>query len=198
MKYKLIAVVCIILGVGFSSAVLAQRTSAKTYINLINEQKAQLDSMENVLIAKDSAIKATSVMLDKEKLMVAGLRDEIMRLDAEKNDLSEQLDGFHSDNLHLNQSNRILIVFNFLVGVLLMITLVFFLRRLSRRRSADENADEEDTSIPETAAPENRKPASVHLSFEDKLMQLERLGSLREKGMLTDEEFNSQKRNLLG
>jgi hypothetical protein len=43
-----------------------------------------------------------------------------------------------------------------------------------------------------------RKAGTQPPLFEDKIAMLERLGKLREKGMLSDEEFMSEKNRLFG
>jgi hypothetical protein len=41
-------------------------------------------------------------------------------------------------------------------------------------------------------------PAQAPAAQDDMITQLERLGALKAQGLLTDEEFNAQKANLLG
>ncbi len=49
-----------------------------------------------------------------------------------------------------------------------------------------------------TPAAASAPPAAAPPAAEDPIAQLERLGELRDKGVLTDEEFDAQKAKLLG
>jgi uncharacterized membrane protein len=74
--------------------------------------------------------------------------------------------------------------------------------RLPERRGESERAEEAaDAEPPSREAPTTEAPAEPPtrvLDDEDaRLARLERLGSLREKGVLTDEEFAAEKRRLL-
>jgi len=64
------------------------------------------------------------------------------------------------------------------------------LRMPERRPRGDANADEPGTEAPTAAMPVSDDDA--------RLERLERLGSLRDKGILTDEEFAAEKARLLG
>ena len=46
--------------------------------------------------------------------------------------------------------------------------------------------------------PQQAAPAPAPASHEDTLSQLERLGALKDQGILTDEEFQAQKAKILG
>lgn len=178
--------------------VSAQRNNAKTYRELIDEQAIIIDSLNVAVSMLEDEKSSMQEASDKLIARINELEMEVEQLRSDKGELSQQLDGFYSDNLHLNQSNRILIAFNFLVGILLLVSLIFFLRRLGRNKQAGAGSSSEEAQIPQnTVNPVRQGAANVHVSFEDKLQQLERLGSLKEKGVLTDEEFNIQKRTIL-
>lgn len=178
--------------------VSAQRNNAKTYRELIDEQAIIIDSLNVAVSRLEDEKSSMQEASDKLIARINELEMEVEQLRSDKGELSQQLDGFYSDNLHLNQSNRILIAFNFLVGILLLVSLIFFLRRLGRNKQAGAGSSSEEAQIPQnTVNPVRQGAANVHVSFEDKLQQLERLGSLKEKGVLTDEEFNIQKRTIL-
>jgi len=48
------------------------------------------------------------------------------------------------------------------------------------------------------AQPQQAAPAPASPSQEDTISQLERLGALKDQGVLTDEEFQAQKAKILG
>ena len=152
-----------------------------------------IDSLQSLVDSQRVVISNYNSMLTDEQNTSADLRDRLIKLDEYRKKLESSISSFKGENLQLNQSNRILIIFNSLVAVLLLVTLVFFLRRLGRKKHAAGNTDftSPNTSINKSAV----APAS---SVEDKLNQLERLGSLREKGLLSEDEFNAEKFRILG
>jgi chromosome segregation ATPase len=190
---KLPLIFCTLLFIALANTpVQAQRSATKKYRDFIKYQKTQIDSLNYVIAEYDSSLTESELTIINKDLSIKELDNDIEQLEGEKKNLKEELDGFYSDNLHLNQSNRILIAFNILVGVLLLVTLVFFLRRMGKNKiSPPDTKPETDIKAPGKVA------SNVHMSFEDKLTQLEKLGMLKEKGVLTDEEFNIQKRSLL-
>jgi hypothetical protein len=157
----------------------------------LEKSRAQTDSLQLVndelryaYFRKDSLYKA-------EKFVTADLRDQILKLQEIKTKVEKNNESFVDENLKLNQSNRILIVFNALVAVLLIISLVFFLKKINRKKT--EMNDTDDVSI-------NSEPLAntKFASLEDRLIQLERLGKLREKGFLSEAEFITEKQKVLG
>lgn len=66
------------------------------------------------------------------------------------------------------------------------------------RHNANARAEEEEQSarLDELEAQQAAAPASGGIS-DDLVAQLERLGKLRDSGVLTDDEFNAQKTKLL-
>jgi len=193
MKLKPLSVLLTVVFLFPISISMGKSSKTITYRMLIEMQAIQLDSLQLLL---DEAFAINEQLDEKvvaQESRISDLTSQINKLDKEKNDLTTQADGFYSDNLHLNQSNRILIAFNFLVGVLLLITLIFFLRRIGKNKQIENIESSNNEFKPSVVKNFN----NVHTSFEDKLDQLEKLGKLKEKGVLTDDEFNVQKRSLL-
>lgn len=126
-----------------------------------------------------------------EKLTSAELRDQVIRIDDYRKKLEANISSFKGENLKLNQSNRILIVFNSLVAVLLLVTLFYFLRRMGKRKPSGSSATAQELAA-------GGSGPIVFTSFEDKLQHLERLGMLKEKGLLSEEEFLIEKQRVLG
>ena len=62
---------------------------------------------------------------------------------------------------------------------------------------ADAEAEAEETATEETAT-EETAAASASAGDEDYLDELERLADLHDKGIITDEEFEAKKKQLLG
>ena len=53
-------------------------------------------------------------------------------------------------------------------------------------------------SLPAPGQPAAAPPAAAAAPAEDAIAQIERLGKLKEQGLLTDEEFAAQKAKILG
>jgi len=66
-------------------------------------------------------------------------------------------------------------------------------RRQANRWSAQEDAQYEQQMAAQQAAAPPPAPAE-----DDAIAQIEKLGALKEKGLLTEEEFSAQKAKLLG
>jgi hypothetical protein len=163
----------------------------------IDRDKLAIDSLKQVILNMEHIAFRTDSLLNVEKSENNRLHEELMKLDDYRKKLEAKNSDFVDDNLRLNQSNRILIIFNSLVAVLLVVSLIFFLKRLSRKKPVQNSS----TAASPQAVSETRNSAPVtdrFASFEDRLIQLERLGKLREKGLLTDEEFTVQKNRILG
>jgi Short C-terminal domain len=71
--------------------------------------------------------------------------------------------------------------------------------RVSRRQAgrwARHDAEQQAYAQQQTYAPEDADPPADDM--EDKLAQLERLGNLKERGVLSEAEFAEQKQRILG
>ncbi|WP_284574952.1 SHOCT domain-containing protein [Streptomyces sp. 2P-4] len=75
--------------------------------------------------------------------------------------------------------------------------------RVSRRQAgrwaqqeAQQEAQQSAAAAPQ--APSQPPPAAAAPSMEDKIAQLKELGTLKDQGVLTEEEFAAQKARILG
>jgi putative oligomerization/nucleic acid binding protein len=170
----------------------------KTTSSALSKAQADIDSL-NIVISQVKASYENAVRINKGKdSLVDEMDAKILNMQNINNDLERKLSTYKGDNLKLDQSNRILIIFNAIVGVLLLTTLIWFLRNIGRKKAPDKT---KTVSVIETAAPSNRKtpaPTNDNEYFDTKLEQLEKLGVLRDKGILNEEEFNRQKQQILG
>jgi membrane protease subunit (stomatin/prohibitin family) len=64
------------------------------------------------------------------------------------------------------------------------------------RRQANRWSSQEEQQYAQQAPPPAAAPAAP--SEDDAIAQIEKLGELKEKGLLTEEEFSAQKAKLLG
>ncbi len=156
-----------------------------------NFDKLLIDSLEMELEGLNAKFVNVDSLYKAEKFTTAELRDQVIKLDDYRLKLEETINSFKGENLKLNQSNRILIVFNSMVAVLLVVSLVFFLKKIGRKNK-NEKSSQPDNEISYKAS------AGTMLSLEEKLQQLERLGKLKEKGLLSESEFVNEKQQILG
>jgi hypothetical protein len=155
------------------------------------EDKITIDSLQNVILSLAATNQKLDSLYEQERLNSASLQDKVLKLETYRQKLEGNVSSFKGENLKLNQSNRILIVFNSLVAILLLVTLVFFLRRMGQKKTVTSDS-QMVTVLDKVEGPVR------FVNFEDKLQQLERLAKLREKGLLSEEEFNSEKHMVLG
>ncbi len=180
---------CLILVNGVYAQAPDSRIPSRTALSRL-ALEAEIDSLQQVIIMYTGKLDSLDAMLESERTAAADLREQIIKLDDYRKKLEGNVDSFKGENLKLNQSNRILIVFNSLVAVLLIISLVFFLRKIGRKKATTE---------PVSNPINGKKTEQMKFtSFEDKLAQLERLGKLREKDLLSEEEFVVEKQRILG
>ena len=152
--------------------------------------KEIIDSLELINLQLSFQKNRYDSLYQAEKFTSAELRDQVIKLDDYRKNLESNATYIKNENLKLNQSNRILIVFNSFVAVLLLVTLIFFLRRMRKKPAGLLPTSPEGIIA-------GNKSQNISVSFEDKLQQLERLGQLREKGLLSEEEFLAQKQSIL-
>ncbi|HKR05228.1 MAG TPA: SHOCT domain-containing protein [Bacteroidia bacterium] len=171
----------------------------KTSLVSLTKAEAEIDSLNNVIVQiKEGYEKALKINQGKDSL-IDELDGKILKTQQVNNDLERKLAGYKGDNLKLDQSNRILIIFNAIVGVLLLTTLIWFLRNIGRKKSPGTSKPapfNESSSSSNLKTPTSSK--NDHQYFDLKLEQLEKLGALKEKGVLNEEEFNRQKQQILG
>ncbi|HOZ89538.1 MAG TPA: SHOCT domain-containing protein [Bacteroidia bacterium] len=166
----------------------------------------RLTNLNDALKAKDGAF---DQLLNKSDSLIVANKTMQARFDA-----------LMADNKALNEKNIVLIVFNSLVAVGLILSLFFLLRKpvakkmlLNTPESEKPLARVEHSRVLQqvpVAKPVEVKPEPVikvspegifsasHDALDFKLDQIEKLARLKEKGYLTDEEFNIQKRQILG
>ena len=178
----------------FISALLNEPVSAQrpSVAARFYEMAQEIDSLQNTVAGLNQKLYKKDSLYKAEKYTTAELRDRILKMEQEQKSLEASKTDVEGENLKLNQSNRILIIFNSVVAVLLVITLIFVIKRAGKK-----------LPLPATATPARPKvseslPVNKLATFEDKLAQLEKLGELKEKGILSDEEFQNEKQRILG
>ncbi len=145
------------------------------------------DRLMQMEIRMDSM--AGAFVSQKQKLNVAV--SEMEKLQKEKASLELKLKEAQGDNLQSSHTNSVLFIFNVGVGVFLLIALIWM---FMRKRTEEEEAEKET----ELSAAPKRMSGHDDTYFDHKLDRIQKLGGLRDKGLLTDDEFNLQKKQILG
>lgn len=149
-----------------------RRASLADSILVLQEQLLrQRDSFDKSLQQKDNELRELQSELTRRK-------EQIRNYESELSDL-------RGDNLQSSHTNSILFIFNIVVGILLVISLgwMYLRKRSEPALNPRGRWNSQDTGEP---------------SFDHRLDRIQKLGSLRDRGLLTEEEFNLQKRQILG
>jgi predicted nucleic acid-binding Zn-ribbon protein len=152
--------------------VTERRVSLSDSIIVLQEQLLrQRDSFDKTLQQKDDELGQLQSELSRRK-------EQIRNYESELSDL-------RGDNLQSSHTNSILFIFNIVVGILLVVSLGWM---YLRKRSEPGLNTHRRWNSQEAGEP----------SFDHRLDRIQKLGSLRDRGLLTEEEFNLQKRQILG
>jgi hypothetical protein len=115
------------------------------------------------------------------------------RLKKDVKQLEQNLDSALNEKLQSSHTNSVLFIFIFITGLIVLLALIWlFMRKpatVAHYQDTRTNLEDDDD--------DDEKSASLN-SVDHQLERIEKLGSLREKGLLTDDEFNLQKKQILG
>lgn len=142
-----------------------------------------ISTLDIIRIQQDSMRR----LLRQQTTKMEELTAENFKIKEENTNLKSELEDARGDNLQSSHTNSVLFIFNVAVGIFLLIALIWmFMRKKGDDRSESGGGN---TSPRKKVVEEN---------FENKLERIQKLGNLRDKGLLTDEEFNLQKKQILG
>ena len=135
-----------------------------------------------VRVSQNEANYRTTIQAEKVKF--DELSEQFRSLQEENRKLNVALEESKGDTLQSSHTSSVLFVFNIVVAVILLIALIWMFS--SRKKTERVVRGTVYTS-----------PISTE-SLDYRMDRIEKLGSLREKGLLTDEEFSLQKKQILG
>lgn len=171
---------------GKSNRAFAQEIDIRTPRTILLDSLKYLENQ--VINTRDSF----TVLMSTQQARLTGLEQDLDQVKEENRNLKAELAESRGDNLQSDHTNYILFVFNILVGAILLIALIWM---FFRRKPETVNANSNGQALPSNGSAAHHAPhADV---FDHRLDRIEKLGSLREKGLLTDDEFNLQKRQIL-
>ncbi len=180
----------------FSGMVSAQSANSKQIgavtkkpmVQIVDRRAMLIDSLSSfvdyILVQQDSLKQIMQSQKERMDSSISALEE----VSAENAKLKESLKDAQGDTLQSNHTNSILFIFNVGVGIFLLIALLWM---FMRKRSDDDKGNEDAPTQAKTKAGKDE-------IFDYKLDRIQKLGSLRDKGLLTDEEFNLQKGQILG
>ena len=144
----------------------------------------------------DSAI-AVNVKLLNELNQKNNLLNKAISIGDAQVVVTQKLKGDFENQIEKNkkaeQKNFILIITNCLTVILVLILGAFLI--LKNKRKENPAVSVKPPVVAKQIVPDNNQPPNDNSR---KLEQLERLAKMREQGILTDEEFNEKKRDVLG
>ena len=150
----------------------------------VNKNKI-IDSLTNVLLRVEQSKDSLNESLLACKTQMRKLDELNNSFEQENNNLKKHLNGALGDKLQSTHTSTVLFIFNAIVALILLVTLIWIFLRKKNEMSSGEYA---------------RNETSLGLSevFDNRFERIEKLGGLRDKGLLTEEEFNFQKKQILG
>ncbi len=152
-------------------------------------RSALTDSLTSLMLSLSAQQDSMRELLKVQKNIIKQNELERQQLVEENTNLKQELNGAKGDNLQSSHTKSILFIFNLIVGIFLLIALIWMFMR-KKNDSTSRNFSNTATST--------FSPSPNGEGYDHKLERIEKLGNLREKGLLTDDEFNLQKRQILG
>ncbi len=155
--------------------------------------KAQVAYMsrEELIDSISRQVISASIQQDSLRQVIRGQRasfDSLLevhrQVSDELKDLKSELSEANGDRLQSSHTKSVLFIFNVVVGVFLLIALMWMFSR--------KKQDSRSSAVASDDVWREEEP------LDHKLERIEKLGSLRDKGLLTEDEFNLQKKQILG
>jgi hypothetical protein len=134
------------------------------------------DSLVRVKFSADSSRRAMATVLNQRDV----LKEENRKLRDENRQLVFKLQDADSKARYLEQTNSMFVLYTGIAAVVFLFTLLFIVVRKLTNRSKVTKAPEPDRDV------------------DRRFERLNALGNLRERGLLTDQEVEEQKRILMG
>lgn len=175
---KRLLIVCI---VGLLSVLNSQTLTAQVaYMS----REELIDSISRQVIASSIQQDSLRQVIRSQRASFDSLSEAHRQVSDELKNLKSELNEANGDRLQSSHTKSVLFIFNVVVGVFLLIALMWM---FSRKK-------QESRSSSASAADDWREEEPL----DHKLERIEKLGSLRDKGLLTEDEFNLQKKQILG
>ncbi len=152
-------------------------------------RSALTDSLTSLLLAVTQQQDSLRELLKTQKASIKEAELVRVQLAVENTNLKQELNGAKGDKLQSSHTKSILFIFNLIVGIFLLIAVIWMFMRKKSEPASKIFANTATSTFSATPTTEG---------YDHKLERIEKLGNLREKGLLTEDEFNLQKRQILG
>ncbi len=146
------------------------------------------DSLQNVISVLNSRNDSLINITKEQEGELKSIGSQLKQLSEENNNISNELLSANDDKLKSSHTNSILYIFNVLLGIIMLIALVWF---MGRKKSLIGD------KVSGNGFATNGKKEAFAPTIDYQLDRIEKLGNLRDKGLLTDDEFNFQKKQIL-
>ncbi|MEO5570815.1 MAG: hypothetical protein ABIS37_07795 [Bacteroidia bacterium] len=162
-------------------------------VRRLQEDKFINDSLKIMIINFDSLFQNQLSQSKFKDSVIEKISHQTAILQTAFNDLRQRASDYETLNFQIKKNNFVLVIFNSFVCLLLFIMLVRYLFRSYKKKSSgitNHNRDLVRTFY-------NSSDVSPQDRINYNLQQLEKIGKLRELGVLTDDEFRFQKIRIL-
>jgi Short C-terminal domain len=160
------------------SSMQPQNTKAFSYRSLNDSMALEIGALKS---QNDSFLQLLNDGLQKE----SSLRNELEEVKEINENYKKELELSRGKQLQTSHTSSILLIFNVIAGIILLITIFWF---YARKKTPVEESEEQVI----------KPAASANKDFvETRMERIEKLGRLRDKGLLTEEEFQMQKKQIL-
>jgi len=175
-----------------------KKETVRTIYKGDKSQELIIDSLSGVIslleVQKDSVL----ISSRSTDTYVQSLQNELRSVATEKAQIQKDLDSAKTDKFILARRNWILLFFNLGVAILLTIALIYTIASLRRKKRASAQEQEQVFHKPRPITGFNQAVHKVAFdAFDSRLEKIEMLGRLKEKGLITEDEFLMQKQQLL-
>ncbi|MFM8916824.1 MAG: SHOCT domain-containing protein [Bacteroidota bacterium] len=159
-----------------------------------------VDSLQQVINDLNIEVDQADSILNLQSVENIMLKERLAKQEDSASKMEKFVSIYKSENVQLDQTNKILIIFNCLGALLLLLSLVYIMSGRNKSKS-DKISSTTPAPIPAPAAMVGAiapgETSGTASSVEDRLIQIERLARLREGGLLTTHEFEKEKERIL-
>ena len=183
----IIAFLVLMISLSSSANLRAQSAEAplKKFVSRMQVIQNLSDEVESLKV-ENTGLKDSLTQM-QEGYATMQRENEQMKKDVKQLELN--LEEALNQKLQSSHTNSVLFIFVFLTGIIVLFGLIWlFMRKpatVAHYQDTRANLEDDDDDQPKVNAVDHQ------------LERIDKLGSLREKGLLTEEEFNLQKKQIL-
>ncbi|HNQ12408.1 MAG TPA: SHOCT domain-containing protein [Bacteroidia bacterium] len=178
-----------------ASLKLQDKKNRKFLVEIIDSLEAKTKVQKSIL---DSLSDMTSMRSDE----MASKEENLSLLSDNYNTLSNDYNAVKEHAAILERQNKQMIIYVAIVGVILLALLIYYIAKFIRSKKENlipkQNSDSGSVSYkPITGFSTAAYTSNITNVLDVKLEQIEKLGKLRDKGLISDQEFDAQKQQIL-